>query len=45
MIDYEEKQNFSVENDNSSSPPPPEQFDTSKPGDAQPAPPAGPEKN
>src|SRR5690242_13117604 len=45
MFDYEVKQNFSVENEKSISTPPPVQFDTSRPGDAQPAPPAGPEKN
>jgi LemA protein len=48
MFDYEVKQNFSVENERSISTPPPVQFDTSKAGDTQPAPPppaAGPEKN
>jgi LemA protein len=48
MFDYEVKQNFSVENEKSISTPPSVQFDTSKAGNAQPAPAppaAGPEKN
>jgi LemA protein len=46
MFDYEVKQNFSVENEAAVSTAPSVQFDTSKPGDANPAPaPAGPEKN
>jgi LemA protein len=46
MFDYDVKQNFSVENEAAISKAPSVQFDTSKAGDAQPAPaPAGPEKN
>jgi LemA protein len=46
MFDYEVKPNFSVENEAAISTAPAVQFDTSKPGEATPAPAtAGPEKN
>ena len=45
MFDYEVKQNFSVENEKAISTAPQVQFDTSKPGDAQPAPAPEPEKH
>ena len=46
MFDYEVKPNFSVENEAAISTAPAVQFDTSKPGEAEPAPAtAGPEKN